>query len=338
MPQASTPESHPPPVALAPPAAPTEIREPAEVACRISSEGWGSDQLRLRANGPRFARARGAPASVLVPVATAPTSAIAVLDDGRVVVRAVLAPADVRLFARKPLPLLGVVTPAAATELPWTSASAGAVRIGLDTTEVLRAPQPFVADVACAELAIVASSYDARASITKKKQLTQREVVSDGAPLAPGPKDKPVAELKQGVLVELVETRGAQARILIDSPSYLVSGWVSRKDLSTGVFLGGVYGVGGPGGEYGRGGGRLYLMHCPHEMGLFVELASERFKVGSIRADAGFRVLPEADEGGPRDFRGIELPENGWLALEGGARLLVEAPALAECHQDSPGF
>ena len=145
-------------------------------------------------------------------------------------VRAVLAPADVHLYAPKPTAFLGIVTPAAKTTLPWASSAPGSVRIGLGTQGVLRAPDPFEVDVACADLVIVSATYNARESITKAK-LLKRSVITDGAPLAPAPGAKPVAEMNVGLDVELVETRGAQARILVDRRDVMVSGWVSQKDL-----------------------------------------------------------------------------------------------------------
>lgn len=336
VPIATAPDAPLPAVVEAPAALPAEIREPTEVACRIPGVAWTSDQLRLRPGGPRFARAgRVARATVVLPVVSNPSEAIAVVDDGLVLVRAVLALEDVYLYAPKPTALLGIVTPARHTELRWTGSTPGSVRVALDTKGVLRSPDPFLADIACTALAIVISDYDARASITRNKQLPKRDVITDGAALAPAPRATPVAELHAGIEVELVETRGAEARILTEHRSLVVSGWVSRKDLGPAARR-----------RYSSGYGRLdernykfnspSLMHCPSALSLFVELGAERVKVGVIHENSGFRVLEDQAEA--EAWREIELPESRWLVMEKNARLLVEAVQLRACRGSSPGF
>lgn len=336
VPPASTPVASLPPAEkpAAPP--PAEVREPTQLACKLSSPDWSSDQLRLRAGGPRFARVSGAPASVLLPVVSSPTEAVAVMDDGHVLVRAVLAVADVHLYASKPAPLLGIVTPAADLDLSWTSSTAGSVRVGIDTQNVLRSPAPFVADVGCGELALVPAGYDARASVTRRSKLAKRGVITDGAPLSPSPGAAAVAELRQDVVVELLETRGGRARILIDESYYVVSGWVAVKDLGPPLITGTI-GRGGGGGAPGFGIHELFLTRCPADLGLFVELGSERVKVGVIRAGSGFQLTPKSatDTSG---FRAIDLPSQPWLMPEKTARWVVDAAALEPCRTDSRGM
>src|SRR5207248_10760902 len=126
-----------------------EVREPAEVACRIGAIGWRSDRLRLRADAPPFARADRVRSTVVLPVTEQPTEAIAVMDDGRVLLRAVLSLAAVHLYAAKATALSGIVTPAATTDLSWKGSTPDHVRIELGTASVLRAPRPFGAELAC---------------------------------------------------------------------------------------------------------------------------------------------------------------------------------------------
>ena len=275
---------------------------------------------------------------MVLPVTASPTEAVAIMDDGRVLVRAVVALDDVHLYAPKPTALLGIVTPTSATSLRWTSSTSDSVRVSLGTGGVLRAPDPFVVGVACTDLAIVTASYKARDSITKRTPpLPKRDVITDGVPLAPTQGATPVAELERDIEVELIETRGGQARIVVERSDFLVSGWVSQKDLGPARLRG--YGSGtGTGVLRGDKINRLHLMHCPTEVSLFVELgSSERVKVGLIHKDAGFRVKAEneADKG---PLREIDLPESQWLLMEKNARLLVEAVDVRACHQDSPGF
>src|SRR4051812_611474 len=88
----------PPPPAAVPPPAPRELRETPEPACRIEAAGWSSDRLRLRADGPSFARADRVHTTLVLPVTESPREAMAVIDDGRVLLRAVIALADIHLF------------------------------------------------------------------------------------------------------------------------------------------------------------------------------------------------------------------------------------------------
>jgi hypothetical protein len=302
-----------------------------EVACRIEGADWYSDQLRLRVDGPRFARANQVHASIVVPITNGPVAATAVMDDGHVLVRAVLARADVHLHAPKPAALLGIVTPVAHANLIWSRSSVGAIRIALDARTFLKSPDPFEADVPCIDLAIVGTSYNARESITKRNNLPKRDVTRDGAPIAATPGGATAAELRSGVQVELIEARGAQSRIIAEDGSYVLSGWVASKDLGPPLTAALGYG-------YGTGTGRLHatrrsdLMHCPSAVGLFVEQGSELVKVGAIHNDAGFQ--PKIDATAVEsDLREIQLPESPWLTMDPSARLVALASELRECHQ-----
>ncbi len=306
------------------------LLEPAaeDVACRISGVGWTAKALRLEVDGPAFARADEAPATVVLPVTEHPSAASVTMDDGAVLVRAVLRHADVELHQAKPAALLGIVTPKASARLTWTRSGPGNAEISLDTAAVLGSPRPFVAQVGCSELAITVGDYDARASITKRKRLAKRNLITDLVPLAATPKAEPVAALNRGE-VELIETRGTKARIVIESHDYLVAGWVSAKDL---VPPSPSLGTGGGGSGWGTRGVPLLAperTRCPTEVKLFVELGTAIVNVGHIHAQAGFVVLENAAAAG--EFHQIELWESPWLRVSKPARLLVERDELAAC-------
>jgi hypothetical protein len=295
-----------------------------------------SRELKLRVDGQRFASAYGVAANLVLPVTSNPTEAVVVMDDGRILVRALLIPKNVDLYVPKPTALLGVVTPKADTRLAWESSSADSVRVGLDTDRELRAPRPFQADLPCGDVVIIEPSYDARASITKAKKLAKRDVIKDGAALAPARGASPVAELNLDVQVELVEMKGKDARILIDGAFHVVSGWVAQKDLGPASAIG--HGIG-----YGKGTGMVAgqrgirnLPRCSSDVSLYVEHDSRRVKIGSIKKGKGFR--PKSDTDDRAEFREIDLPDSPWFVPEKNARLLVNSAETRECHAESPGF
>ncbi len=312
-----------------PPPAVSEIREPSDVACRIAAENWRGDRLRISADADAFGSALAPHATLVLPVTDHPQASIVVMDDERVLVRAVLATRDTGLYAAKPTTLLGIVTPIATTDLKWRSSSPGAVRIGVDTSRVLRAPNPFETEMRCVELAIVQGSYDARASITPKSRLPKRNVVHDGAPIAASAGGAPVAELNAGIDVEVLESRGTSVRILTESGDYVLSGWVAQSDLGLpkGVGIGQAVGSG-----RGHLGGRYdsKRIRCPRPIALYVEVRGARTKVGLVHANTGFVRASEPDD--TAAFRAIELPESQWLVLNANVRLVVEASELSSCR------
>ena len=309
--------------------------DPEHVACRIEGVEWSADELRLDVEGPVFARADAAPARIVLPVTDHPSAAIVAMDDGAVLVHAVLRHDHVRLYQARPTALLGIVTPKGDTRLTWTQSGPGSAEISLDTAAVLASPRPFVARVACPELAITPGDYDARASITSRKRLAKRNLITDQVPLAASRLAQPVAALNRGE-VELIETRGRKARIVVESHDYLVSGWVSTNDLvppHRGL------GPGGGGTGWGvRGVPSLppERTRCPTDVSLFVELGTARVNVGLIHAQAGFAVLETAAAAG--ELREVELWDSRWLIVAAGARLVVERDELAGCARSAgPG-
>jgi hypothetical protein len=308
---------------------PGEIGEPATAACRIAAPDWRSSRLRTRADGRVFAEADRVRATVILPVTATATEAVSEMDDGRILLRAVLANTDVDLFAGRPIALLGVVTPAAQTRLEWKSASPGTLRIAIDTGTVLRAPDPFVADISCTDVRVVEASYDARASVTRKTSLPVRKVIRDGAPLARSAGAESVATLRSGVEVEVIETRGREARILVEDASYVVSGWVRQTEIGPVLERSGGAGF-GVGAGRGRMSSRLDQLRCPSDIALFVDIDGDLTKVGLVRKGAGF--LPRASTGDDKaGFRTIDLPDSQWLRLAKGVRLAVESAALEAC-------
>lgn len=331
----ATASSAPPPAAQPPAAQPPAVEiavlrepEPDDIACRIASAAWTATELRLDVDGPVFARVEAAPVNLLLPVTDRPRAAIVAMDDGAVVVRAVLRHGDVHLHQGEPKALLGVVVPKADTRLTWTRSAPGSAEIGLDTSAVLASPRPFVARIECRDLAIVPREYDARASITKRKRLAKRNLIMDQVPLAAARGAQPVASLNRGE-VELIERRGTRARIVVESHDYLVAGWVSAEHLVP------PYASIGPGGG-GTGWGTRGVAsrppertRCPADVRLFVELGATRVEVGLIRAQSGFAVVGDSGDAG--ELAEIELWDSPWLIVADAARLVVERGELVGC-------
>jgi hypothetical protein len=312
------------------PAPRTEIVEPAAIACRISEKAWTHMSLRLRADGPSFASVVKAPGALLLPAGDDPTEAIAVIDDGAILLRAVIAKRDVRLYLPKPQALLGIVTPAAIASLDWVSASAGKLRVGVaNVADVLLTPNPFEAELGCSQVVIEPRDYDARASITRRKNLQTRETARDGVELRATQTGPVAATLRAGVGVGLVEVRGAAVRVLIDGGDHYIAGWVAKTDLvgSPGPGMMGLQGIGAGGGR-GRGA-YPFTLRCPVELDLYVERGAERIKVGSVHAGTPFH--PAGGETPNGHFVPIAIPGVEWLWLHRNARFTVEGTSLHGC-------
>ncbi len=336
QPSANEPEEvSGPPEAPAPPLA--EVHEPAEVACRIGGKDWFENKLRLSVGGAPFASVTGAPATLVMPIQAKPSPAVAVMDDGNIVVRAVLSTDDIRLYAKQPVALLGILTPAARTVLDWISAAAGSVRVAVHTTDVLVTPDPVVDDLKCDRLSIVEADYDARKSITARKQLTKRSTKREGVPIAITRGGASVATFAQDIEVELLEIRGGQTRVLADQHDYLISGWVASADL-------GPAGLMGIGAGYGTGRGRYgakmysYYTRCPDEVELVVDTGSERARVGAIHKGTPFLIAPAAEGEDKGELRQVTLPQSPWIVLEKKGSWLVDSQTLATCHTDTSSY
>ncbi|MCC6899251.1 MAG: hypothetical protein IT377_09775 [Polyangiaceae bacterium] len=323
----------PAPVAEAP-ALPNEIREPKDVACRLVEKAWNASKLRLRADLPSFGFVQGAPTTLLLPTGDKPTEAIAVMDDGSILIRAVIPENEVGFFMPKPTALLGILTLESDMPAHWVSTTPGTVRVGFGVSELL-SPQPLETDLACENVGLIETQYDARASITKQKKLPKRETARDGVEIFANAKGQPTATLKGNVQVEIVEQKGSAVRVLIDGNGYFVSGWVAKKDLITSQgWLGAGYGKGT---GYARGVGKLRsYTHCKDDVPLYVEQGQERIQVGLIHKGAGFHPKPDADP--DAKYVTFELPASTWFWIDKSSRLVLEAASIQSCSQGSSGF
>jgi hypothetical protein len=325
------PEAEPAPAPI------PEIREPAAVACRITAESWSLSKLRTRRSGPIFAEVRAAPAAVVLPVTERAESATAVLDDGQVVVRALVDVKDLELYplpqttSRGPVALLGIVVPQAEGAMDWVSGRSDArVGVSIDASPIVVSPSPVVDTVACDQLTLVPEEFDVRALFTKKKNLPTRWLARDGVPIQRNLTAEPAAELGGQVEVEVLEVRGAFTHILYETPTFLVLGWVPSKDLTT--TPGGAFGYGSGRGGYARPISSFRGDRCDGDLPLVVEVGSERTVVGTIRAKSSFRIVERSDTPRRRtDFVEVELPVQPWLRAVPPARFVVAARDLARC-------
>lgn len=307
----------------------TGILEPTAIACRIREKAWSHPVLRLRAGGPAFANVEDAPATLLLPSGDTPTEAIAVIDDGKILLRAVIERSEVRIHLPKPTALSGIVTLAAHTSLEWVSASDGKLRARYaDVADVLLTPSPFEVELGCGAVVIEARDYDARASITRRQNLPTRETARDGVELRATQKGPVAATLRADVGVEVLEMRGADARILIDEVAHLITGWVPRKDLVPAPGGAGL-GLGGMGGG-GRGtASPPFTLRCPGAIDLYVEQGTDRIKVGSVYPGTDF--YPRADAPPKDHFVPISIWGSDWLWLHRDVRFAVEESSIRAC-------
>jgi hypothetical protein len=311
-------------------AAPLEVVEPASAACRVSSAAWSQNLLRLSENGQPFASASNAPATLVFGSGDEPTSAVAVLDDGKLVLRFVLLAKETRLFTRTPLPIAGFLIPEARHSLDWKGGVPGKLRVGVDGSFLLESPQPVVDEVACDRLAISPGSFDARASVTGRQKLVLRSVAHAAAPLATTPGGDAVARVRDGVEVGVLDRSGKFTRVLIEGDEYWVVGWMATTDLSAQPSPLGRFGHGYGAGR-GMRAGRVTATVCDQDVDVFAELGSERAKIGTMRRGTPFRKTEEGDRVAV-DFL------NRWLWLKPGAKLWVPAAAVADCGTRSVSY
>ena len=96
-----------------------EVREPDAVACRVASASWSAYHLRLSESGEHFASVARAPATVVFAATSNPQQAIAVMDDGKVLLRLVLQVKETKLFTKAVTSLGGFLIPEASKSLTW---------------------------------------------------------------------------------------------------------------------------------------------------------------------------------------------------------------------------
>jgi hypothetical protein len=312
------------------------LQEPQNVACRFTHAKWSFGDLRLSSNGKPFASVQGAPTTLSVPVGDELHDAVARFD-GNATIRLIAPAKDLSIFSKGPHALLGIVTPFFDTRLEFGRVDTDAMEVSFDAGEVLASPVPLRETLHCADLGIVAEPFDARSSITKRKNLPKRWTKSEGVGIAAVRAGPAVATLRDGTELGVLEMRGGQVRVLAEGPNYVVSGWVNAADLSTNKLLHGGYGYGTGRGEFAPG---IYsqLPSCAHELRLFGEIGTERAEIGSLHAGTAF-ALSDAEwrKTDPRERRDpdrlveVRLLETTWLHLAKDAHVEVLAAELESC-------
>ncbi len=316
------------------------VHEPASVACRIVEKQWSLSSLLIRQGGPAFASVTNAPVTLVMP-AGAPAAPTAVFDDGQLIVRGFAREADVTLRAAKAHALAGILVPKSSAALTWVGGAAGSLDVGLDASKLLESPELVTDRLACELIVLNAVEYSAREHVTRRKNLTERDVARAGAELSAERAGTASARLRQGIGVEVVEVRGLHTRILVDASSFVLFGWVASADL--GPRRGGSgYGIG-----LGRFGSRSSSARgnrkCARDLTLVAEAGGARAKIGIIRKGTFFNSLeppaapPGADPPGRQERMAlvqVSVPQARWLKLADDAQLLVPLSELSDC--DSP--
>lgn len=337
---AATDKSEPmPPLVDEAPVLP-EVREPADVACRIVESGWSYPTLRLKDGGAVFAKITSAPTSLAF-ASGEPRAAIAVFDDANVLLRGVVAHEDIRIYTRAATALRGFLIPKKHTVLAWIGGGGGKLRVGVDAKDDLVPPTLVDEGLGCDKLGLNVQDFEARDQVTKQAKLPEREIAREGAELALTRGGDAVARLRDGVRVELVLAQGKHSKILRDHHQYVLFGWVASADLRP-PQLGAGYGT-GHGRLAGRYVGKRGARKCARDLTLIAEVGSERAIVGVLRQGAPFLAesLPkeQAESAGPppRSRRRelslvpISLPLTRWLEPVEGARVLVLEEEFKDC-------
>jgi hypothetical protein len=277
----------------------------------------------------------------VVPVADESREVVAVFDSD-VRIHLVSRAEDLAFHTNGPRALLGIVTPKSDAPLRLQAASPGALRVALDVRGVLANPSPVTDELLCPEVSVVPVKFDARASVTKRKDLPRRWVGPSSAPIAAQKGGPTLATLHSGVELGVLEVRGPLTLVIAEDVRFVVSGWVDTRALTALPSVGMGFGTGtGRLGSYGVG--HLTLPTCTRALTLIGELAAERAIIGRIPPGTPYRVIEEASErpgaeGGTttEQLVPVSLPHSVWLRLGPSARLLVPRRELDSCRRATP--
>jgi hypothetical protein len=329
-PIAAAPDIAPAP---APPSAPLPpwIQRVADPACSWGTERWRRRSitlLRLRPDGPVFARVAGGKARAHVPVGAAGHATVDVGSNG-LVVSGFVARADVPLFAASEFAMNGVLFPRSSTPLSWSEGFAASISVTMATPKdiVVNNP-PLTAKRPCAEL-----SLDSGAALTPAKAAFGKEhgsarVLRAGSTEVFGDPSRPAdvkLVLPQRAFVQVFATSGAFSRIGVQHDQVYVAGWIRTSNLGE-TWSGGSGTLGGIGGV-GIGQGRPHSLRkvaCPADVPLVVDVSGERATVGHVMTGTPIDVTVDGD-----DFSRVRI-ENRNILPE--SAFLLRTSDLRGCH------
>ncbi|HEU5055750.1 MAG TPA: hypothetical protein VFU21_04470 [Kofleriaceae bacterium] len=321
--------------------------EPRAAACVVTG-GWPPEQpheLRFRRGGRTFATVNHVDKAVLA-LGEDPASPFVELSSAHLRMWGVVIADQLVLHPARPILLDGYIAPGPTAVLRWIGADREPAPVEVVLPAFVRPAAPPRGEVRCADLATDEREFDPRAAIDAPDGEQMMLIEKRAVPLAREPDGSIAAELTFGEggspIVEVIERRGDQARVLVHHSSLnpaenvLLVGWVPASVLAPHS-----HGFGGSWGTAGDGSSSLprpregwRTVTCTHEVPLVVELEGERHLVGAAASGVRLEVPPDARAAG-EDLveivvrsRQVEFAEDVRV-LARGSLVAACSPALA---------
>jgi hypothetical protein len=329
----------------APPAEPAAVETrtvelPAAVACALPTARWRgtkpASELRVRADGPVFARIVSGKGLLHFPVGSPAAGAILEVADKALAVRGHLAREDIWLHPGKAFVMGDAVIPLGPAHLDWTSARAGALGVSFVPGEGITLVQPpLVAEVPCDALGLEDGAFDEDDAIPgAPKQPGKIGLLRAGHPVslartAGGPV---IATLvpRPGLdaAITVLGASGKHTRIVWTRDSSAIFGWVATADLEFPKKLPSGMGYGsGSGSGLGSSVHPISRRVCPGNVEAVVEIGGERWIVGQILAGATINVMT-----GEGQYRTVVMRGDG-VEIVDPAILMVLARSIERCPE-----
>lgn len=296
--------------------------------CPFEAKEWSEQDgplpLRMQPGGPPFAEVSSAALELRVEWAAKVQVRAKAVSSG-LTVEAAVAPADVVLFAQRPIAFRGILIPGPHHVLrlaPQSASSALRLRCDYDPDAHLEHP------VACEDVGLLPGAFDPFAGRIDDDTSTAYAIDVEALAVASAPDGPRIASFTTDDDAEIfvLERRGDRARIVWPRGDDVVTGWVSTADVGRplGNRIGQAFGIGGLGLS---GTGASPATVCPHPLVLHAEVGGRRGIVGSIAPDTLLELYDELD-----GYTAVDAQQSGIRAADGAA-LLVERSALTGCRR-----
>lgn len=321
-------EDNPPtesePISLLPPSPIMELRinPPQPVACSLVGSNW-TGTLHINPLGPPFGTLQSTSISLQLPTERGPAY---VESFGSIQFRA-LTP-SVALYLDRPTALGGFIIPFSKTKLTYEgSNSVGSLIVSLDISDVFSSPSQLKEQLACSEISISDTGYDARKFAGKGSKayvtITQE---SDFRAVENG---RVVARIKASpsATITLGDKVNKQRKIFLETNTFLAVGWIEEPSIKPDLgLLAAGFGYGVPTSMHSSS----RSAYCYDPISLYAEVGDERAIVGTILPKTRFQIIPIDANAPESDFYTVQLMTVGFT-LAPGAKLLIRKRDYTNC-------
>lgn len=306
-----------------------DVEQPGELACVFAEDALQFEEaLALTATARPFAEvtSRGA---LVARLGVGATRFVVDLEASGVFLRGFATPDAVPLYARRPLVFAEFVAPQPHLALGVTSTGKDALTLSMGQFGAELGAKPTRAS-RCADVGMSVASFDARDAFPREGE--PGELVGTAIPLALTADEGWEFRLSPGDedarAIEVIESRGARARVVWETDGFVASGWIPTANVKMGMepLPGSLHGIGSLGLD-GTGAGGIPAVHvCPVDVSLAVEMDGERRVAGYVR-----RETPMFEAGTTRGkLTAVSFVHSDIRPAE-GALFLVDGSVLARC-------